>query len=324
MIRTKEGKSDSFFYLLGVVAAVVILTSSCLGSNNDIKSSALMMAGISRASGRHISIDEALPSSLSDITIEEINEAKSRLHIAYGHTSHGSQLITGMEAIARIKGSLYAFNNGGSGGALDLHDYAMGGDCGYYPEWVNNTRNYLGAPDPDTGRGSGTNADVNVIIWSWCGQVDDKTAATMISEYLAPMSVLENDYPGITFVYMTGHTEGTGLAGEVHIRNEQIRNYCRDNGKVLFDFESIESSDPSANYFGDKLVTDTCWYDSNGDGSRDANWATEWIAVNPGSELTVLAYPENCDACAHSERLNCIMKGVAAWMLWVEIAAAMP
>ena len=72
-----------------------------------------------------------------------INQAKSTLHIAYGHTSHGSQLITGMDALA-ASNTLYSWNNGGTGGALDLRDGAMGGDVGYYPDWVNNTRTYLG------------------------------------------------------------------------------------------------------------------------------------------------------------------------------------
>jgi len=56
--------------------------------------------------------------------------------IAYCHTSHGSQLTSGMSALAGWKGSLYVWNNGGTGGALDLHEYAMGGDVGYYPQWV--------------------------------------------------------------------------------------------------------------------------------------------------------------------------------------------
>ena len=133
--------------------------------------------------------------------------AKQNLHIAYGHTSHGSQLITGMNGLItfannhglglNLPNNIFAWNNGGTGGALDLHDTAMGGDVGYYPDWVNNTRSYLGTPNPATGRGSGANADVNVIIWSWCGQASGLTEAQMVSNYLLPMSVLETDYPGI-------------------------------------------------------------------------------------------------------------------------------
>lgn len=126
--------------------------------------------------------------SHTDITAlaeHEINEAKSLLHIAYGHTSHGSQLTTGMTGLVAFandggKGldlpeDIFAWNNGGTNGALDLHDYAMGGDVGYYPQWVDNTTSYLGPVNPETGKGT-TNPDVNVIMWSWCGQVDYKYA----------------------------------------------------------------------------------------------------------------------------------------------------
>jgi hypothetical protein len=109
----------------------------------------------------------------------------------------------------------------------------MSGDVGYYPVWIDNTRSYLGSPDPITGRGTGANADVNVIIWSWCGQVSSHSENSMITQYLEPMAQLESDYPGVKFVYMTGHLDGSGVAGNLHIRNEQIRNYCHNNGKIL-------------------------------------------------------------------------------------------
>jgi len=59
---------------------------------------------------------------LDRIPEQWIHAAKANLHIAYGHTSHGSQLVTGMEGLVRFKGPLYAFNKGGTGGALDLRD----------------------------------------------------------------------------------------------------------------------------------------------------------------------------------------------------------
>ena len=135
---------------------------------------------------------------ITQLSESQINHAKAMLHIAYGHTSHGSQITTGMTGLVGFangggKGmshpdNIFAWNNEGTGGALDLHDYAMGGDVGYYPAWYNNTRSYLGTVNPTTGRGA-TNPDVNVIMWSWCGQVDDKfTAGTLDSEYLTPMA----------------------------------------------------------------------------------------------------------------------------------------
>lgn len=60
-----------------------------------------------------------------------VEQAKSSLHIAYGHTSHGSQLTTGMTGLVgfannggpglSLPDDIFAYNNGGSDGALDLH-----------------------------------------------------------------------------------------------------------------------------------------------------------------------------------------------------------
>lgn len=254
---------------------------------------------------------------LSQIPSAAITAAKTNLKIAYGHTSHGSQLITGMDAIMGAN-ALYAWNESGSGGALKLDDYAMGGDVGYYPAWVENTRSYLGTPNATTGRGS-SHTDVNVILWSWCGQASSRTQQEMIDTYLTPMSQLEGEYPGIKFVYMTGHLDGSGASGNLHLRNQQIRAYCQANNKILFDFNDIECYAPggTTNYLP-LYADDGCYYDSDGNQSQDENWATNWIAANPSHELTTLA--ASCGDCAHSQTLNCIQKGRAAWWLWARIA----
>lgn len=252
-----------------------------------------------------------------------IEQAKASLHIAYGHTSHGSQLITGMNGLIPFandggKGlslptNIFAWSESGAGGTLHLDDYAMGGDVGYYPDWVNNTISYLGPPDSNTGRGS-THPLTNVIIWSWCGQAAQQTEQTMISNYLSPMTQLEANYPGVVFVYMTGHLDGTGAAGNLNLRNQQIRDYCIANNKVLYDFADIESYDP------DQLVNymllaclDTCYYDSDGNGSRESNWALNWQA----------SHTENVDwfdcSPAHTEALNGNQKAYAAWWLWAHL-----
>lgn len=247
--------------------------------------------------------------NLSAVPVEAIQTARSSLRIAYGHTSHGSQLITGMDALM-ASNSLYAWSESGSGDALKLDDYAMGGDVGYHPDWVNNTRSYLGAVHPSTGRGT-SHPDVNVVLWSWCGQAASRTQQTMIDTYLAPMSQLETDYPGITFVYMTGHLDGSGATGNLNLRNQQIRDYCRAHNKVLFDFADIESYDPSgATHFMPLNGDDGCNYSGG-------NWATQWLAAHPTDPLAILA--TSCGECAHSQRLNCIQKGRAAWWLWARL-----
>lgn len=260
-----------------------------------------------------------------------IKKAKETLHIAYGHTSHGSQITSGMAGLVgfanggglglALPNDSFAFNPNGNAGGSELHLFEGDGygsgdldhDCGYYPDWVAETRDYLGTPDPTTGRGQ-SQPVMNVIMWSWCGQAAGYSEQQMLDRYLTPMSELEADYPGVTFVYMTGHADGTGESGDLHQRNQQIRQYCSDNGKVLFDFYDIELYDPDGAYYGDKDVTDECYYDSDGDGSQDRNWATDWQN----------AHTEDVDwydcGCAHSRPVNCNRKAYAAWWLWARLA----
>jgi len=89
-----------------------------------------------------------------------IDSAKLKLHIAYGHTSHGSQLTTGMAGLIDFKGIEYAWNNGVTNGALDLHDYAMSGDLGNpdRTSWADRTRTYLDA-----------NQKAYAAWWLWAG-----------------------------------------------------------------------------------------------------------------------------------------------------------
>lgn len=84
----------------------------------------------------------------SSATLEGLSEAdvalaKNTLHIGYGHTSHGSQLMDG----------LYAMQRNENEGSLHLSDTFMENDVGYYPDRVTETRDFLGTPNDD-GRGS--------------------------------------------------------------------------------------------------------------------------------------------------------------------------
>jgi hypothetical protein len=240
---------------------------------------------------------------LTPIPSEWITAAKDNLHIAYGHTSHGSQLTEGMSGLVSFKGPSFSWNNGGTDGALDLHDYAMDGDLGNpdRTSWAQRTRTYLAQ-----------NTDVNVIIWSWCGEVSDASEAD-INTYLTLMNDLERDFPETKFVYMTGHLDGTGLTGNLHLRNEQIRDYCTANKKILYDFEDIECYNPDGTYFGGKKPDDACAYDTNGDGTLDGNWAIEWQnAHTQGVDWF------SCSA-AHTQPLNGNQKAYAAWWLWARL-----
>jgi len=192
-----------------------------------------------------------------------------------------------------------------AGGALDLRDYAFTGayDLGS-PDgsaWAAATRTYLDA-----------HSEVNVVIWSWCGQVSIADEA-YIDNYLTLMDGLETDYPGVSFVYMTGHLDGGGDTGNLHQRNEQIRDWCRSRGRILYDFADIESYDPDgAVCYRPLWANDACDYDSDGNGSHDRNWAVDWQNAHPGEWYTC--------ASAHSQPLNANLKAYAAWHLWARLA----
>jgi len=243
---------------------------------------------------------------LSQVSTTWIDQAKVDLHVAYEHTSHGSQLISGMNAVITLNpGGQYAYSNGGGPGILDFHDNAMASysspaaqDLGNPDRivWATATRNYLDV-----------NTDVNAVMWSWCGQVSG-ASVNDITTYLDLMSQLELDYPGVTFIYMTGHLDGSGVAGNLNQRNNQIRQYCVRQGKVLFDFADIESYDPDGSYYLDLGADDACNYSGG-------NWADQWCAAhgNPG-ECTA------CTACVHSRGLNCVQKGKALWWMMARLA----
>jgi len=245
---------------------------------------------------------------INQIPETEIINAKNNLHIAYGHTSHGSQLINGMSGLDAFMGGtgLYEWNDGPQQGMLDIDDYFTSGDLGNPDRttWASRTRDYLN---------NSNNSDVNVIIWSWCGQVSSASEED-INTYLNLMAQLEMDYPQVKFVYMTGHLDGSGLTGNLHLRNEQIREFCRTNNKILYDFTDIECYDPDGNYYGDKRPNDNCDYDTDGDGSRDGNWALEW----QNSHMEGIDW-YGCSA-AHSQALNGNRKAIAAWWLWASLS----
>lgn len=249
----------------------------------------------------------------NSLTIDNIPDnwiltAKQEFRIAYGHTSHGGQILNGMQILAE-ENNLFSFSRTGNYGALSLYDREPEGDLGNPDRstWYWRTRNLLDDPHNDR----------NVIMWAWCGQASTADFAD-IQLYLDLMSQLERDYPNVKFVYMTGHLDGTGENGNLFQRNNQIREYCRTNNKILYDFADIESYDPDGNYFRSRLANDNCDYDKNGNGTLDSNWAEEWIMANPNHELTRQA--QKCTYCAHSQYLNCIMKSRAFWTLLAKMA----
>jgi hypothetical protein len=269
-----------------------------------------------------------------------IRKAKDDLHVLYGHSSHGRQITSGMNGLDAFLGGngLYASKPLQSAGALDLRDEEdlrdgedrSVSDLGNPDRtaWADATRAYLAA-----------HPEINVVIWSWCGQVGYATESD-IEAYLALMEGLEAEYPTIAFVYMTGHHDGGGLGGTLHQRNERIRQYCEAHDKWLFDFADFEARDPDGAYYGDRLVMDSCTYDADGDGTvessgesspsgdnytyarptgGDRNWAEDWMAAHPQDWFESLDHWGNG---YHAPHALANMKAFAAWWMWAAIAAS--
>jgi hypothetical protein len=252
---------------------------------------------------------------LDEIPSEWIDSAKANLWVGYGHSSHGSQLITGMDAIqAYFTDGTYNWSTSPSSSTMHIDDGGstiLSGDLGY-ADWVAKTRSYLD-----------TYTQCNVIMWSWCDQVDDLALmyGTSLQEHLFDsLDLLVTDYPNVKFVIMTGRLEGEGVGGNVNVANDSIRDYCANHSSdnvILFDFADIEKYSPDADTnFQVYFANDECDY--NHPNGHTANWADYWLAENPGHELTQIS--QLCGSCSHSVSLNCTKKGIAAWFLWARLA----
>jgi len=278
------------------------------------------------------------PSVIPD---EWIAAAKRDLHIVYNHTSHGSQIITGLNALRDFPafGDRYAWADSISGDSehLSLDDRGMpsppdlsqgdaDSDGDGIADWAETTYTYLQDP---------SHYQVNVVLWSWCN-----IAGHDIDRYLRSMqwlidqfgeggsAVRAAEHP-VKFVFMTAHANGGGEGDSSDSRNRQIRAYVRQHKLILFDFSDIENYDPDNNYYLDKNLRDNLDYTVGGE---TRNWAVEYLARHPGGELDKLVTGsgvngyDGAGSCAHSNgpdnkaRLNCVLKGRAAWYLFARLA----
>ena len=273
--------------------------------------------------GNTIIIDHTT-TNVSKIPLSCINKIKTDLDVAYSHTSHGSQLYTGMLAL-EAQNSLYSLDFNVVSGQLHFEDYYGYGDqsgfatggCYDLSACDNGADGLLGPTREFLDSSNG--ADINVIMWSWCS-----IAGHNIPFYLSTMQTAITEYPNVKFVFITGHAEGGGEGDSSDSRNNVIRDFVNNNAFcdthqcILFDFADIENYDPDNNYFLDKYVTDSLNYNAG-------NWGEEYLGRHPtglNADLTGRLY--STYGCSHSSspygaNINCALKGQAVWYMFARM-----
>ena len=234
---------------------------------------------------------------LAQIPAQWIDSVKANIKVHYAHTSHGEQLTIGAE---RIENANVTYNvtieysslpsASGSLGIFDGQEneaYITPDLYWQTAEGMNFTRAVLD-----------NNPSIKVSMWCWCTQLDYYTEDE-VQVYLDSMTVLETEYPNVTFVYMTGNAQATDAEGyNRHLRNEQIRQYCEDHNKILFDFADLD-----------------CWWFN----SSDNEW--EYATCNYNGVAVPVEHPHfHGDEAGHTTYESCEQKGRALWWLMAMIA----
>ncbi|MCX5753045.1 MAG: T9SS type A sorting domain-containing protein [Candidatus Krumholzibacteria bacterium] len=177
-----------------------------------------------------------LCADLAAIPPDAIVTAQSVCKWHYARLSHGRQLMEGF-GIIEAADPFYAAiwpKSGGSlpvaPGMLCIYTDAVASDSYWRGSGINTTRSIL----------NGTPA-LNISAMSWCSELNT-ASESYVQEYLTAMQTLEGEFPNVTFVYFTGNGQESGSYGYTRaLRNEQIRNFCIANNKVLYDFEDLDS-----------------------------------------------------------------------------------
>jgi hypothetical protein len=232
---------------------------------------------------------------LNAIPGEWINTTQDDVRVHYAHTSHGGQITTGL---SRIEGVNSTFDHSRGSGVLPVDEGALCILDGNPPDsYITPELYWLGASAiAITQTTLDDNPTLTVSLWSWCCQLNGYTEL-QTQEYLDAMAALEVANPGIIFVYMTCNAQSSGGSGYNRwLRNEQIRQYCTDNNKVLFDFADLD-----------------CW--SNG-----VQNTYEHTVGEVTYDIPLEHEDFNGNEAGHTTYTSCEQKGRAFWWLMAMLA----
>jgi hypothetical protein len=252
----------------------------------------------------------------TDLSDEAIANVVSELKVAYWHTSHGSQIISGTDAMAAVDERFAHSLDGSTGLLMDDTIGNYGQPCQDLSACSDNS-----AMIADTARILGENPEINVVMWAWCS-----INGHDVDTYLSNMETLISQFgPGgtdpraattpVAFIFMTAHSEGTNSFPREAAA--QIRTHCETNDRWLIDYYDIESHDMAGTSYADLNIRDNLNYDGG-------NWAVEYLS-SQDADATLTPLTEETSTCAHSEspteaKLNCVLKAQAFWNALVQIA----
>jgi hypothetical protein len=211
---------------------------------------------------------------LRSIPDDVIDQARNNFKIAYWHTSHGTHVYYGLCGLPDYKDgddvSFAITNNNPTPGKLDFHDI-YGKDLSVQEKTFDDiTRDYLDDP---------ANADINVVMWSWC----DIRGHEPATYYLPKMQALIDEYgedgskigtgdgqreKPVKFIFMTGHAVANDNLGDGKPKNQAdiINAFCNDYHYLCLDYYSIDTHDMNDNYWEDSSddAVSSLYYDAGG------------------------------------------------------------
>ena len=242
---------------------------------------------------------------ISQIPDEWINQARAYV-IHYAHTSHGSQTLSGLEWLS-LQDPRYKVDIQPNGtvvlppDATALRVY----DGNNYPGdmYITPDQYWESESGKDHTRSVMNTGWFDVSLWTWCGQMSYYSDA-QIQEYINVMTGFESEYPSANFVYYTGHTDGSAPGSSLWRHNDMVRQHVQDTDAVLFDFADIESYDPAGTFY--PTVSDSC------------EWCASWCAAHPSN--FECQNHNLIPSCAHTDKLQCTLKGQAFWYLMARLA----
>lgn len=165
----------------------------------------------------------------------------------YAHRSHGSQIIVGADSLEADLADLQ----------FEASYCSVPGGSDILKMWDGMTDNNLVEQDQywasdgglDELRGIlGDNPELKYSMWAWSFEINEQTESS-VQDYLDAMDMLESEFPGVRFIYMTGPAASDPfMAVNNAERNAQIRAYAEANGKLLFDFEELDTFSGGENH----------------------------------------------------------------------------